>query len=181
MVAISFHWHSRVVPETMGAFRYFRPGLRALARRFKLLGHGHPRIIDRLAAEYRRLGIEVVRDFEDVLRRADLYAVDNSSTLFEFASTDRPVVVLNAPWFRRRVEHGLRFWRYADVGVECDHPRRLVPAVRRALADPSEQRIKRRVAINAVYPWRDGAAAQRAASAIRGWLLTIGHRRWSRW
>ena len=49
---------------------------------------------------YEAHGIEYVPDFDDVLRRADVYACDNSSTLYEFASTGRPVVVLNAPWYR---------------------------------------------------------------------------------
>ena len=58
-----------------------------------------------------------MRDFDEVMERSTLYICDNSSTLYEFASTGRPVVVLNAPWFRRDIEHGLRFWEHADVGV----------------------------------------------------------------
>jgi glycosyltransferase involved in cell wall biosynthesis len=170
LVALSFHWPCAVAPETRGAFPHYRAALPELARHFRLLGHGHPRVLDRLARGYQRLGIPVAADFEEVLARASLYVADNSSTLYEFAAAGRPVVVLNAPWFRRHVEHGLRFWRYADVGVQCDRPEDLVAAVRRALDDPPEQELRRRRAVDAVVPLRDGRSAARAADALRAWL-----------
>ncbi len=170
IVAISFHWDCHVAPEAQGTFMYYRHALPELARRFKLLGHGHPRILSRLVRTYERHGIEVAPDFESVLARASLYVVDNSSTLYEFAATDRPVVVLNAPWYRRYVEHGLRFWRYAGVGVGCDRPQDLVPAVEAALRDPPEQRRRRSAALDAVIPYRDGQASARAAAAVAAWL-----------
>ena len=97
--------------------------LAALAERWTVLGHGHPRILDQLMPVYEELGIEPAYTFEEVLDRASVYCCDNSSTLFEFASLDRPVVVLNPPWYRREVEHGLRFWEAATVGVQVgDQP-----------------------------------------------------------
>ncbi len=166
VVAISFHWDgSRVCPEAGTAWPYYREVLPELAAAYPLLGHGHPKIIDRLAPVYEEYGIEVVRDFEEVLERADVYVNDCSSTLYEFASLDRPVVVLNAPWFRRDVDYGLRFWLYSDVGVQCDSPDDLVEAVARALDDPPEQQRKRREATEALYPNR-GRAALVAATGI---------------
>lgn len=170
LVAVSFHWSCRVAPETQGAFAYFRSALPALARRFHVLGHGHPRILEALARGYRRHDIEVVRDFESVLLRAALYVTDNSSTLYEFAATGRPVVVLNPPWYRRHVEHGLRFWQHAGVGLACEQPEDLVRVVEMALGDPPEQQRRRQAAVEAVIPFRDGQASARAASALRTWL-----------
>lgn len=166
VVALSFHWDCRVAPEARSAFPHYRTALRGLGRDFRLLGHGHPRILQRLAATYRACGIEVVGDFCEVVRRADCYVCDNSSTLYEFASLDRPVVVLNAPWYRRGVEHGLRFWEAANVGVQCDEPEALPAAIRRALRDRREQRAARRAAVQQAYAYCDGQAAARAAEAI---------------
>lgn len=168
VVAISFHWECFVCSETRSAYSWFKTALPELAKckDFKLIGHGHPRMIGRIEAEYKRLGIEVVRDFKEVLERADCYVIDNSSTLFEFASTGRPVVVMNAPWYRRNMYHGLRFWEYVNIGVNCDNPRNLVDAIKLALEDTPEQKQLREQAVNAVYFVHDGTAAQKAVEAI---------------
>ncbi|MFW6222230.1 MAG: glycosyltransferase [Bacteroidota bacterium] len=168
VVALSFHFDRTSLPETRSSFGYFESALKKLAQqnRWKILGHGHPRIFNQLAPVYKKYGFEIVRDFEDVMNQADLYVCDNSSTLFEFASTNRPVVVLNAPWYRRDVEHGLRFWEHAGVGVNCNHPEELLDAIELAIADPPEQQAKRKKAVNAVYAYTDGFAATRAAKAM---------------
>jgi len=170
-VAISFHWDCAVVEETRSAFAHYRPALTTLAEAnrtgdIEILGHGHPRIYQLLRPLWIELGIEPVETFDEVLARADCYAVDNSSTLFEFASTGRPVVVMNAPWYRRAVSHGLRFWDAADVGVQVDEPDRLLDAIHTALADPPEVADRRAEIIDVVYPVRDGTATARAVAAI---------------
>jgi hypothetical protein len=166
VIAISFHWDCLVVPETRGGFGWYAKALPELAKRHRLIGHGHPRIWKRVEGEYIRLGIEPVQDFEEVLERADLYINDCSSTLYEFASTGRPVVVLNLPTYRRNRKIGLRFWEHSDVGVNCNHPESLCAAVDAALLDPMEQRVKRESASRDVFPMR-GHAAGAAAAAIR--------------
>jgi glycosyltransferase involved in cell wall biosynthesis len=118
---------------------------------------------------YARAGIPVVEEFPDVMRQADVYACDNSSTLYEFASTGRPVVVLNAPWYRRTVEHGLRFWSAANVGVQCDDPADLSSAILRALMDDQPHQVAREAALDVAYAYRSGAA-QRAAEELEQWL-----------
>lgn len=174
-IAIAFHWACRVNPETYGALEHFRSGLARLAAGpWRVIGHGHPRLFADTAAKlertYRELGIEVERDFERILDDADVYMADNSSTLYEFAATGRPVVVLNAPWYRRHVEHGLRFWEYADVGVQINDPESLVAGAREALRD-TDKRARRREEISAeLYARRDGTAAQAGAAAIAEWL-----------
>lgn len=166
-VAISFHWPCSVAPEAGSAFDFYARALSELAGTFdEVIGHAHPRIFAELAPRYEASGIEPVASFGEVLRRAAVYAVDNSSTLYEFASLARPVVVLNAPWFRRDVEHGLRFWEMADVGVQVDEPGDLVDGVKLALADPPVIRMRRDEITSAVYAACDGHAADRAARAI---------------
>jgi hypothetical protein len=168
VIAISFHFDRKAIPESSTAWPYFQNILPQLAKQndWTILGHGHPRMIDTLAPHYEQLGIEIVRDFDDVLKRADLYICDHMATLYEFASTDRPVVVLNAPWYRRDVEHGLRFWEHADVGINCDHPDDLFKTIELALTDPEDQQKKRKKAVRGVYAYTDGKASQRSAQVI---------------
>ena len=168
IIAISFHFDRDTVPETRSAWPYFKPAIAQIAQdeRWKILGHGHPRIFDELAPYYTDLGIEPVKEFDEVMSRANLYICDNSSTIYEFASTDRPVVVLNAPWFRRDVLHGLRFWQLSSVGTNCDSPGLLITAISQALEDTPAQREKRRKAVLGAYAYTDGKASQRAADEI---------------
>jgi hypothetical protein len=168
VVCVSFHWNCRVSPETRSAQRAFDRHVRDLAREYEVIGHGHPRIMRRLAAWYRRVGIEPVDTFEEVCQRADVYVNDASSTLFEFAATGRPVVVLNPSMYRRNVDHGLRFWEASGVGVNVGERDDLVAAVRLALKDPPKQRAARKAALELVYAYPDGAA-QRAADALVDW------------
>lgn len=168
-VALSFHWdYSHGPPEGRWAFPHYAPALADLRDcPWHLIGHGHPRAWRTLRRYYEQLGIEPVEDFQEVLSRADLYVCDNSSTLFEFAATGRPVVVLNAPWYRRSVEHGLRFWACADVGLQVDESADLVATVQRALADQPGAADARQRVVMQTYPVLDGRASERAAAAIR--------------
>jgi hypothetical protein len=165
VVAVSFHWDPAFSPEAKSAFAWYRTAVARLAERYKILGHGHPKATH-LPKFYRRNGIEFVRDFDEVCRRADIYVTDNSSTLFEFAATDRPVVVMNAPWYRRDVHHGLRYWEDASVGLAVDRPGELEDAVTEALRDG--RGLTRAAAVAHVYRYRHDAAV-RAAEAIIEW------------
>lgn len=169
-VAVTFHWDCPLVPETRSAWPYYDEALPALVRwarhnDVELLGHGHPRIFERLARRWRALGVEPVGSFDDVCARAGVLVGDNTSALFEFAALDRPVVVLDAPWYRRDVEHGGRFWRWADVGVRISEPRLLPLAAALAFADPPGREASRRAVVADVYA-HPGEAATRAADAI---------------
>ena len=165
-VAISFHWNWTRLPELKSAAPHYLSALRGLAAEFTVLGHGHPRMIDRLEQTYRQCGIEVVRSFDEVCRRADVYACDNSSSIYEFASTGRPVVLLNAPWFRRDVEHGLRFWAAAGIGRQVDEPEDLAEAIRCSLSEPVLSSAA--AALRLAYSATTGAA-ERGATILAGW------------
>lgn len=166
VVAVSFHWTGSMCPELRSAFAWYRSAVVELSRTVKVIGHGHPKAGAELVNFYRKHGIEHVADFDEVCRRADVYACDNSSTLYEFASTGRPVIVLNAPWYRREARHGLRFWEAAGVGVNVWQPDDLVDAV--GWAFEPEFIAEREAALDIVYAYRTGAA-QRAADAIMAW------------
>ena len=176
VVAVSFHWDCHVSPETRSAFGQFSSQVGRLAKdgSIRVIGHGHPRILgsaDRplgLAHWYERAGIEVVYSFEEVCRRADLYVNDASSTLFEFASTGRPVVAMNPDWYRREIHHGLRFWEASTVGVNVGPKDSLREAIAAALDDPPAQQAQREAALDLVYAYRSGAA-KRAAAVLMDW------------
>jgi glycosyltransferase involved in cell wall biosynthesis len=174
-VAIGFHWRCRVCPEAGTALDHYKASLAALRVRLavdgiELVGHGHPRAAAELAPLYAKAGIEWVPSFEDVVARASVFVADNSSTIFEAAACDIPVVLLNCPQYRRDVDHGLRFWDEAGVGVQVDGPGGLVDGIVAALADPPGQQALRRATVGRVYGTVDGEAAMRAATALRALL-----------
>lgn len=163
-IAIAFHWDARFVPEARSGLTWFAPAVQPLGKLFRLIGHGHPRRVD-LARFYRRNGVELVTDVDEVFRRADLLIADNTSVLFEFAATGRPVVVMNPPWYRLDIDHGLRFWD-AVPGPAAANPCELGDAILEALSEPP---TRREAAVSTVYAHRSGAAP-RAAAAIVDWL-----------
>lgn len=171
-VALSFH-HPGVgkALEAGWAMPHYEAALPAVvaqlrAEGMEVIGHGHPRARRYFARLWRSVGVEHVEWFADVVRRASVYVVDNSSTAFEAAACGLPVVLLNAPWYRREVDLWPRFWACADVGVNVEGPGDLVAAVVTALADPPAVRASRRRAVAEVYPYLDGAAARRSAEAM---------------
>lgn len=168
IVALSWHWNweRRGVPELRSALDHYLPALPELARRFHVIGHAHPKALATLEPIYRRLGIEIVSSFEEVCRRASVYVCDNSSTIFEFASTGRPVVLLNAPWYRRDVEHGLRFWAAAGVGRQVDRPEELAEVIACSLSEPQPSSVA--AALRLAYSELTGAA-QRGAAILANW------------
>lgn len=172
VVALSFH-HPGIgkAPEAGWALPHYEAALPALVDELRaagaeVIGHGHPRARRHFARLWRSLGVEHVERFEDVVRRADVYVVDNSSTAYEFAACGRPVVLLNAPWYRRDIDLWPRFWACADVGVQVDGPDDLAFMVQMALADPPTVATGRIRAVREVYPYLDGKAARRSADAI---------------
>jgi hypothetical protein len=167
VVAITFHVDLYVCEETRSALDWYRSALPALARTYTVIGTGHPRRND-LASVYAKAGIEYVPDFAEVCRRADVLAFDNTSAGYEFAATGRPVVVMDAPWYRSDARHGLRFWDAANVGVRASVPDDLAPAIERALQNKPTDVADREDALETVYSYRYDAA-QRAADAIMEW------------
>lgn len=132
-IALAFHWNSPVAPESMSAWQHYRTVLPTLSE-YPIIGHGHPRYRSKLQNWYKRYGIEWVGDWAEVVQRIKLLVVDNSSIMWEACALDIPVVVLNAPWYRRNVDFGLRFWSHHKIGPVVDNPSDLAPAIKRILS-----------------------------------------------
>lgn len=167
VIAVSHHWDCDLCPEAGWAFPEFRDELieLSLARHWKVIGHGHPRVFDILLPFYEAYGIEPVREFEEVLERADCYVVDNSSTALDFASTGRPIVWMTPQSYRRDVYHGGRFWEWEKAGMVAE-PGNLIETIDAALRDPIAVRLAREAVVKDVYAYTDGHATERAVKEI---------------
>lgn len=176
VVCISFHWDgAAIAPEAGNAFGHYKGILPSLAERddFILIGHGHPRFMEVLEPFYRRHGIEVVHDFNEVMQRANVYINDCSSTLFEFCTTGKPVIVLNAPQFRKHAHYGIRFWDYADVGPQVERAEELPGVIEQVLGGKDAFKAARQKAVKALYPFL-GQSAERAAEVIENFVESKG-------
>lgn len=173
-VAITFHWPGLAgIPYSGNALGDFHPVLPALAKAYNVIGHAHPKgdWPERMERLYQRAGIPFVRDFDDVCRQADLLIADNTSVLFEFAATGRPVVVMNASHWHKGHGPGLRFWDAAGVGINVDRPEWLIPTIEASFGDPITQDIERReAALRFVYQPSMTGGAKRAAQAVIAWI-----------
>lgn len=174
VVAVSFHWDCPLIPETKSAYPHHQSALRPLADTLRaagaqLVGHSHPRGVRQLQGVWGRLGVPYWRDARQVLRYADVLVCDNSSLMYEAAALGKPVVVLNAPWYRRDVHHGLRFWDYVP-GVQVDNPVDVVDAVLEAVAHPEVGHDLRSRAVAKAYAVTDGTSSSRAARAVESWV-----------
>jgi hypothetical protein len=125
-VAITFHWTPPgVAPEAWSAREFYEDAMGGIVSVIRdhgmnVIGHGHPRDRD-VKERWEQLGVEYEPDVDKVLSRAGLLIADNTSVMYEAAVIGIPVLALNAPWYRRDVEHGLRFWRHVP-GVQINHP-----------------------------------------------------------
>lgn len=170
-VAVTWHWDCELIPETRSALRHYRDHLPRTIAALRsvgvdVVGHGHPRAWRQMRPMWGRLGVEPVESFADVVARATVLAVDNTSAGPEWAALDRPVVWMNAPWYRRDVEHGGRFWQWPRGQVSCNHPTDLAVAILAAFDDPPPVRAARASMVAGIYGGIDGHAAERAATAI---------------
>jgi hypothetical protein len=168
-VAVSWHWDCQVAPETRSSLPHFKSILAQLRKApdINLIGHAHPRVtFNRIVQKlYQDLRIPYVHNFEDVIEQADIYIIDNSSTAYEFSAAGRPVIHLNAPWYRKDVNHGIRFWDYLP-GPTVDKPADVLPLVRQILKDPTLYEDQRKAVVEALYPHL-GQSSKVAAKEIK--------------
>lgn len=129
-VCFAWHWEGTAAPEARSAWPHYADDMLEIAARYRAMGcsvffHEHPKWRGKMNRIAESLDIEVLYTDEEVFRRASVLMVDNSSLAYEFALLGRPVVSLNAPWYRHDVEHGLRFWE-STPGIQLDGPERLL-------------------------------------------------------
>lgn len=164
-VVFTRHWHCSLLPETIPAWKHHRGGIARWCAQHPHLGllHAHPR--GQVGGWYDDVPhARPVRYFDDVVRLgASVLVADNTSALYEWARLGRQVVVLNAPWYRRDVEHGLRFWTHATIGVQVDDPADLHAAV--AAASDTRQTARQAALAADVFPVVEGSAKV-AADAV---------------
>jgi len=165
-VVVSFHWNSPVAPEAQSAWQHYQRML-PLLNDFDLVGHAHPAIRSKLKPWYQRAGIEWREDWADCVSCAAALVVDNSSIMWEACALGIPVVVLNAPWYRRDVKFGLRFWSKADIGPHVEYPSQVADAID-AVLHRDRWQLRRRRAAEYVYGDINGATA-RARDALTEW------------
>lgn len=154
-VCIAFHWGNKKTkpPEAGSALEHYRAVLPILKRQYRLIAHGHPLAEDEHRSMFADIGIEYIESFEDVCRRATVYVNDLSSTLYEFMALGKPVILLNAPWFRKDVHHGIRFWDYSDIGLSVENPKDIFQALDKTLARPHLLEDEREKARRDLYPF----------------------------
>lgn len=179
VVAVSFHWPASLTISGYAgtAIGDYGPVLADVAKTWPTIGHAHPKADwpERARRVFAKAGIPFVDSFDEVCRQADIYVCDNSSTIYEFAATGRPVVLLNArDWHRNGPELGLRFWAASHVGLNVSDPSRLVDTIAEGLEDAPSRQVARHDALSLVYSYSSGGA-RRAADAIVEWL---DERRW---
>lgn len=168
-VLICFHWDCKLIPETRSAWKHWRQAVLDLARLgdpdIALAAHVHPRAPE-VAATFATCGIPVIANVDDALRWADLVVADNTSVLYEACAIGKATLVLNAPWYRRGVDHGMRFWS-AVPGPMLDDPAALASAIAGELDYPLRHAAARCTAAVAAFDRLvDGRAAERAAAAL---------------
>lgn len=125
IAVLTFHWDAHMVcTEARTARPHYIERFADIARwafdaGYELVGHRHPR--DRRAERiFRNLNIRFEGDSEKVLKHAAVLIADNTSLMYEAALLDIPVIALNAPWYCRNVEHGLRFWSHVP-GIQVNN------------------------------------------------------------
>lgn len=161
VVAVSFHWtgHGR-------NYIAYRKSLKQLAATHQVIGHGHPKAWSKLKLFWEELGIEPVEDFREVVERADVYACDHSSTIYEWAALDRPVILLNRTGEERSRFTALRYGDFDNVGAKAS-PATLLNEVDFALDDGLSYGQERLNATAELFP-HIGFSTQVALERITG-------------
>lgn len=173
VVGITFHWDCRIVPEAGTAFPHFAKQIKTFVRMaqacgINVIGHGHPKNWEFYKDWWDQCGVPTEKNWLHLAGQIDLLVADNSSTIFEAAALNIPVVLLQSPRWRRNVEHGLRFWEHANVGPSILPGEDLAAAINEAFDERWEH--QRREVSRAVYNIGPHLAANATRTAVEGVL-----------
>lgn len=163
--AISFRWR-----KEQSALEHYLPYLADIAAEAKkkgvrLIGHGHPLSFKtEFAHVWKKVAIIAEPSFEEVLRLADVYAADCSSSSFEFVGLDRPVVFLDCPAYAN-LSKPPRFTQ-SEAGIINKHPKDLVEDILLAHSDPPHIKEARAKVKNLMHGVFKGEASSNAARVL---------------
>lgn len=175
-VAVTFHWDPhKCAPERRSAYPHWAAAIHELPDvaahwGWRLLATCHPKAAGHLLPVLEQAGYQLA-GLDTILATADVLVADNTSAIFEATAVGARPVLLDAPWYRRDVEHGLRFWAHADVGprIGSGSGAELAEAIGVALAD-HDSATRTRVRDMVYGGPVDGLAAERAVTAMRSHL-----------
>jgi hypothetical protein len=190
-LVLAFRWDTalyyqgtrKAIPEARSAVDHWLPRFQALKSMLpeglEVILHSHPRAAEMLREASEKLGWELVTDQITALSRASVWAQDNSSALWEACALGIPVIHLNAPWYRAKAQHGLRFWTWTKTGPQAQTPEDLIKALTElsrgsAKAEYEANRAEFRAEHYAFNPQDPWAAAARAAEVLIGWFPSAG-------
>jgi hypothetical protein len=174
VVVFAWHWDCRIVPETRSAWQHYADRFHEIIARFEQQGfavfcHSHPKWRGELDHTFDMLGIPHFDSEDEVFDHADVLIADNTSLAYEMALLNRPTLMLNAPWYRRDVEHGLRFWA-CPPGPTLSGPDELMAINLWDLFHDSQLKTTadamRVIAVAHTYATNDGTASEKAAAFI---------------
>jgi hypothetical protein len=77
--------------------------------------------------------------------------------------------LLNAPWFDRFKNYGIRFWDYADIGYQVNEPSQLSNVIDTIIDKPYLFQEARNKAIADLFPYL-GRASERAVQVVMQWM-----------
>lgn len=168
-IVFTFHWPGTLCPENGTAFAHYETWLPDIAAHlreggFRVYGHQHPRWEWSLERTFANAGMTMLETDADVFHTAQMLIADNTSLIPEFASLGRPVTLLNAPWYRRDVVHGGRFWEWTRLVQTFDEPQELLrwqPWLLNPLARQRSRDLARQV-----YEHIDGSSSVLAAGFV---------------
>lgn len=148
-----FTWHWRgagIAPEADTGFNQFRDSMLQIHPSIRVKGHAHPRILGECAMWYRQHNIPTIESQPQALRNASLLVADNTTMIYEAASLDIPVIVLNPSMYRKHVNQGLRFWDMIP-GIQANDPNEVAELVAYEILYPDNWQKERRAITKLVY------------------------------
>jgi hypothetical protein len=178
VAVFAFHWDCHIIPETRSAYPHYAEHLGQMVRHvrdagFNVVACSHPRDV-RMPIVWKNLGVERV-DASAARERAKLIIADNTSLAYELCHLGRSAITLNAPWYRRDVEHGLRFW-VSTPGIGVNGPEHFLHLDVADYIDSPVARVFAKQASHDAYDLRPpGHAGVNAAQWIVDLLGEYGH------
>jgi CDP-glycerol glycerophosphotransferase (TagB/SpsB family) len=171
VVCFVWHWPCVMVPEAQTVWHWYEQDFDDVVQRFRAQGfqvfsHEHPKWRGEMNKRMLDHDVRVFPNDIDVFKMADVMIVDNSSLAFEFMLLDRSVVFMNAPWYRKDVEHGGRFWEWARGHPQVDSAEELMSLNLWDIVSPLNNIHSIQETANQVYAHTDGTSSQRAADWI---------------